>query len=131
MLQKIQISFYPFFNSFFIIIVIGLAANKSDLYEQQQVSEKEGKEYAKQINAIFKETSACTGVGVNELFTALSNKLLDPTYIDKEDEDDYNENQEVRKQKTVVLDPNKMKQDKSRFHKCCEHLDFLHIFKKK
>ena len=131
MLQKIQISFYLFFNSFFIIIVIGLAANKGDLYEQQQVSEKEGKEYAKQIGAILKETSACTGVGVNELFTALSNKFLDPNYIDKENEDDYNENQEIRKNKTVVLDPKKMKQDKNRFQKCCGNLDFLHIFKKK
>ena len=128
--QKILISLYIFYNLFFIIIVIGVAANKSDLYEEQQVNEKEGRDYAKQIGAIFKETSACTGVGVNELFTALGLKFLDPTYIDKEDEDDYNENQEMRKTKTVHLDPKKMKKDKSRWNKCCEYLDFRSYFKK-
>ena len=39
-------------------IVIALAANKSDLYEEKQVSNEEGEEFAKSIGAIFVSTSA-------------------------------------------------------------------------
>ena len=38
--------------------VIGIAANKADLYENEQVSEEEGKEYANKIGASFAITSA-------------------------------------------------------------------------
>ena len=34
-------------------IIIGLIANKSDLYENQQIDIEEGKKYANDINAIF------------------------------------------------------------------------------
>ena len=34
-------------------IIIGLIANKSDLYENQQIEREEGKKYANDINAIF------------------------------------------------------------------------------
>ena len=128
--QKIRISLY-FLIYFFIIIVIGLAANKSDLYEKEQVSEKDGREYAKKIGAIFKQTSACTGIGINELFNSLGSKFLNPNYVDLEDEDDYNENPELRKIQTLKLDPDKTKEDKSRCNKWCDYLDFFHLFHKK
>ena len=38
--------------------VLGIAGNKSDLYQIQTVSEKEGKEYAESKGAIFSEISA-------------------------------------------------------------------------
>lgn len=34
-------------------IIIGLIANKSDLYENQQIDIEEGKKYANVINSIF------------------------------------------------------------------------------
>lgn len=39
-------------------IIIGLIANKSDLYENQQIEREEGKKYANDINAIFFENTA-------------------------------------------------------------------------
>ena len=39
-------------------IIIGLIANKSDLYENQQIDIEEGKKYANDINAIFFENTA-------------------------------------------------------------------------
>ena len=41
-------------------IIYGLAGNKIDLFDKQEVSENEGKEFAEKIGAIFKETSALT-----------------------------------------------------------------------
>ena len=47
--------------------VIGIAANKSDLYEKEEVNKDEGKKYANDINAIFKETSALSFESINLL----------------------------------------------------------------
>ena len=55
-----------------------MAANKSDLFQQEQVTEAEGKNYADEIGIIFQITSACTGVGINELFYNIGSKLLNP-----------------------------------------------------
>ena len=66
-------------------LVIGIAANKSDLIEKEQVNEKEARQYAKDINAIFKVTSAAfTSAGIDELFKSIGCKILDPNYTDEE-----------------------------------------------
>ena len=38
--------------------IIGIIANKSDLYEESVINKEEGENYAKSINALFFETSA-------------------------------------------------------------------------
>ena len=57
--------------------IIGLAGNKSDLYENEQVSKEEGQQYAQEIKAIFKETTATTFESINELI----NELVQKYYI--------------------------------------------------
>jgi len=56
-------------------IIIALAGNKADLADEEdggrQVSFEEGKEYAQETGALFFETSAKTGAGVQELFTEI------------------------------------------------------------
>ena len=39
-------------------VILGVAANKMDLYENQMISKQEGEKYAKDIGALFIETSA-------------------------------------------------------------------------
>ena len=39
-------------------VVFGLAGNKIDLYEKQEVTQKQGEDYATEIGALFCETSA-------------------------------------------------------------------------
>ena len=68
-----------------MILVIGLAANKSDLFDREQVSEAEAREYAKEIGAVFKLTSASSGTGIEEIFKSIGYKFLDPNF--KEDEE--------------------------------------------
>ena len=59
--------------------VISLAGNKSDLpNEMKQVSYNDGKNFCKDTDiTIFYETSAKTGTGVKELFTALAQKVYE------------------------------------------------------
>ena len=60
--------------------LLGLVANKYDLYNIQQVSKEEGIQLANEIGAIFQYTSAKSGEGINSMFKNLGRKYLDPKY---------------------------------------------------
>ena len=84
-------------------IVIGIAGNKCDLYEKEEVNENEAREFAESIGAIFALTSAQTNSGINELFRDVGNKYLDPNFQQKL----QNENEEKNpdgKNNNIVLD---------------------------
>ena len=49
-------------------VVIGIAANKADLFLNAEVSENEGREFARKVGAIFRQTSALTSDGIEDLF---------------------------------------------------------------
>ena len=58
-------------------IIFGLCANKMDLFEECQVDKKEGENYAKEISAIFCETSAKENKkGFQNFILKLVEKLL-------------------------------------------------------
>ena len=66
-------------NYLYNIIVLAVVANKDDLYEHQEVQENEGRDLAKELNAIFQKTSAKeTSGGVDILFKNIGKKFLDP-----------------------------------------------------
>ena len=48
------------------------------MYEQEQVEENEGKDLAKQLGAIFQKTSAKESTGVEDLFTIIGKKFINP-----------------------------------------------------
>jgi len=52
-------------------MIIGIAANKSDLYENAKVNKEEGEEYAKNINALFFESTATDHENVVNIFEEL------------------------------------------------------------
>jgi GTPase SAR1 family protein len=59
-----------------------LAANKSDLYHDEEVSEQEGMKLAKEINAIYQQTSAKSDSGsIDELFINIGKKILEPDSV--------------------------------------------------
>ena len=74
--------------------IFGLAGNKKDLFQNEQVEEEEGQKKAEEIGAIFKLTSAKTGVGINDFMQ----KLLEE-YIEKRGpkEEIKNENENTKK----------------------------------
>lgn len=52
-------------------IVIALCGNKTDLNARRQVSQEEAKKYADEEGLMWGETSAKTGEGVSDIFTAI------------------------------------------------------------
>ena len=79
--------------------------NKSDDYENEDVKDSEGKEFAKSINAIFKKTSAKLGKGIDELFDMIGKQYLNPelsiySNLTKEEKIKYEENIKIEKIKS-------------------------------
>ena len=64
-------------------LVLGIAGNKCDVYEKEEVPEAEAREFAANIGAIFQLTSAQNNTGINELFHDVGNKYLDPNFQQK------------------------------------------------
>ena len=64
-------------------VVLGVAGNKCDLYENEAVSENEAREFADKIGAIFELTSAANNTGITELFQDVGSKYLDPNFQQK------------------------------------------------
>ena len=89
-------------------IVLGIAGNKCDLYENEAVPEQEAREFADKIGAIFELTSAQNNTGINELFQNVGNKYLDPNFQQKLKIDE-NEKGEEGKAEKVVLNANEAK----------------------
>ena len=61
-------------------IVIALAGNKEDMASHRMVEYDEAQSYAEENSLLFMETSAKTGMNVNEMFLAIAKKLpkVDP-----------------------------------------------------
>ncbi len=63
-------------------VIIAIAANKSDLYEKEEVSQDEVEEFAESINAIYKQTSALNGSGIKEIFESIGDELTSSENFD-------------------------------------------------
>ena len=90
-------------------MIFGVAGNKCDLFQQEQVTEEEGKKFAKSIGAVFHLTSCKESIGIDELFEECGkkylemNKLIDTKekgkiHLDK-DKANNNNNNEGKKKK--------------------------------
>ena len=83
-------------------VIFGLAANKVDLFDKEEVSKKEGIEYAKKIGAIFRETSAKNS---RKAFKDFVNELIEKLL--------HNKNLIQKEEKIILKKPTKSKK------KCC------------
>ena len=57
-------------------VILVLVAAKCDLENRYEVDLNEAENYAKEIDAIFKKTSALDNIGINELFQEIGKKIL-------------------------------------------------------
>jgi small GTP-binding protein len=95
-------------------IVIGVAGNKSDLYENEEVKEDEAREWAKEIGAVFELTSAQNNTGINDLFLNVGYKFLDPSFkpeIEIGNKEDKENKDETKEDKKIVLDKKDLKKE--------------------
>ena len=79
--------------------ILAVVGNKSDLYEIEKVSEEEGRNYAKEINAIFMLVSAKNGDNINNLFNDIVKLYWEPAFQEKVDEMSNKDNGSVRLKK--------------------------------
>ena len=102
-------------------VVFGLAGNKCDLIEKEEVSEEMARNLAKEMNAIFETTSAAKNIGVEQLFHNVGCKYIDPNYKTNEDStSDVKQRKlsEKKIKKNIKLD-NKNNKDINKKKKCC------------
>ena len=94
-------------------IVLGIAGNKCDLFQEEKVTEEEAKKYAKSIGAVFHLTSCKESIGIDELFEECGKKYLEVNNLIGKEENN-------EKKEKIVLDKKKAVNDKSsRGKKCC------------
>jgi len=95
-------------------IILAVVGNKSDNYEFEVVSLKEGKQLAEEINAIFKSTSAMLSHGIDDLFKLIAQKFIDPEIKINEPTMTM---KEMEFRKNIKL--KKKKKEKEETKKCC------------
>ena len=84
-------------------LILGVAGNKSDLYENEAVPDKEAREFAKSINAIFVLTSAQNNSGVRKLFEDMGNRFLDHNFQQRVQDENKHDEKDTS-QKKIILD---------------------------
>ena len=65
-------------------VIFAVSANKNDLEEDRKISDEEGRKFANEIGAIFASTSAKNASGIQALFDNVGQKILNPSFIEKE-----------------------------------------------
>ena len=60
---------------------MALVGNKDDMYQFEEISNDEGIAFSKELNSIYKRTSAKSGEGIDELFKLIGKKFLDPDSV--------------------------------------------------
>ena len=108
--------------------IFAVVANKSDLYDQQEVSDEEGRAFAESINAIYQLTSAKSDIGITDLFQNLGYRYFDPSYdinaIEKKRKQEYEmkkkakEDEREGREKGVKLE-NTPQAPSKKIKKCC------------
>ena len=83
-------------------IIFNIVGNKIDLYELEQVTEEEGKNFAKSINAGFYLTSAKNNLRISELFLESGKKFIDPNFNSELNKN--NDEKRTRKYSTKIKD---------------------------
>ena len=97
--------------------VIGIAGNKCDLYDKEEVSEDEAKEFANQNDCVFQLTSAFSGSGVKELFQLLGEKLIQKNGGPIPVEDEDNNSKKKKEKGNIKLKEQEQKPEEH--SKCC------------
>jgi small GTP-binding protein len=97
-------------------MILGIAGNKCDLFQEEEVPDDEVKKFAQSIGAIFKPTSCKECIGIDELFQECGKKFLESNkYIE------INKKEKVKeKDKPIKLENKKIdKNNDNNKKKCC------------
>ena len=93
-------------------IILAIAANKSDLIEQEVVDEEEARNFGKELGAIFMNTSAKNTQGINSVFEEIAKKYTGSNTITIKEEE--GEAPEEEKKDVVKITNDKEKKPRRR-----------------
>jgi len=99
-------------------VIIGVAGNKSDLYENEKVSEKEGQDYCDSIKAYFKLVSAKNNISINEFFKTLVEQFVKSEFMDELLPKYVNDKNIIKKVKRTKLEKGKKSEENGK-KGCC------------
>ena len=92
-------------------IIYGIAANKADLYKKAEVTDEQGKKYAKEIGAEWRSTSSILDdFGIDELVDVLFKKYIETNTLKKTGS--------LSKKDTIILNNNNNNEN-DRNSGCC------------
>ena len=95
-------------------MILGIAGNKCDLFNEEEVDEEEAKKFAKSIGAVFKLTSCKESIGIDELFEECGRRYLELNNLIENEKKEKKETGNIKiGQKDVVNNGTKGKK------KCC------------
>ena len=97
-------------------MILGIAGNKCDLYEDEAVPEAEAREFAKSIGALFGLTSAATNTGIDPLFFDAGYKYLDPNFQQSVQQE---KEEKGEMGKNITLDKKDVTNEKKKKKGCC------------
>ena len=100
-------------------MIFCVTGNKTDLFQKEAIPEKEARNYAKSINALFHLVSFKDCVGIKDLFVDWGIKYLEINGLTKDNEDNKNPKDKDNK---IVLDNKQVKKEKK---KCCWNIKIL------
>ena len=98
-----------------ITLVIGIAGNKSDRFQEEKVDEASVIEYAKSNNFSFHNTSAKENTGINELFNDVCNRYLEKIGATSRDTTESSASIATIRNPNLSLNENNNKKEKKKF----------------
>ena len=97
-------------------IILGIAGNKSDLYEYEKVDKNEVKEFSKEINSVLRFTSAKNNCLIDELFDELGKKFVNSNFM-KDIRENCSDN--IEEEENIKVEEKKNKENISKDKKGC------------
>ena len=94
-------------------MIIGIAGNKCDLFQDEEVSEEEAKQFAQEIGAVFHLTSCKESIGIDELFEECGKKFLENNNLISGEDKSQNKNDKFG------LKNDNSKNNENKKKKCC------------
>ena len=77
-------------------IVLAIAGNKCDIFNEEEVSENEAREYAESIGAVFQLTSCKENIGIDELFKESGKRFLEVNKLIAKEKKQKKENENLK-----------------------------------
>ena len=97
-------------------VIFGVAGNKNDLYMEESVDKNEVNNFCKEINAVFKLTSAKQNFCIDDLFNELGERFLNSNFMLEIGEEYFERSNSYN---SFKIKKNNHTNDKNKKKRCC------------